>query len=209
MQRTIPLALVAITVMSLLGACSSYNQETSVTPSIVTPAVQTAASQATRAPAASAAASAVTPVQATATQTVAPGTCPDAAAPVPVSIPGIPPIPADAKAVTTPSGLQYIDIVAGTGPVAGKGQTASVQYTGWLTDGKKFDSSRDRGQPFPFPLGGGQVIKGWDEGVAGMHVGGQRRLIIPQQLAYGVKGGGGVIPPCATLIFDVELLGLR
>ena len=109
----------------------------------------------------------------------------------------------------TADGLQYWDIKVGTGPAAAAGQTVKVHYTGWLTNGKKFDSSVDRGEPFTFNLGGGQVIKGWDEGVAGMKVGGKRQLRIPPQLGYGDRGAGGVIPPNATLIFDVELLGVR
>ena len=108
-----------------------------------------------------------------------------------------------------PGGLQYIDVVVGTGPEARPGQNVSVHYTGWLTNGQKFDSSRDRGQPFSFPLGGGRVIQGWDQGVAGMRVGGQRRLTIPPAMGYGASGAAGVIPPNATLIFDVELLGVR
>jgi len=113
----------------------------------------------------------------------------------------------DEKIVTTPSGLKYVDLVVGTGPEAQKGQTVIVHYTGWLTDGKKFDSSVDRGQPFSFPLGAGRVIKGWDEGVAGMKVGGKRKLMIPPQLGYGERGaGGGLIPPNAELIFEVQLL---
>jgi FKBP-type peptidyl-prolyl cis-trans isomerase len=111
--------------------------------------------------------------------------------------------------VTTPSGLKYVDEVVGSGAEAKAGQTAVVHYTGWLMDGKKFDSSKDRGQPFSFPLGGGRVIKGWDEGVAGMKVGGKRTLTIPANLGYGAAGAGGVIPPNATLRFEVELLDLR
>jgi len=110
---------------------------------------------------------------------------------------------------TTPSGLAYKDEKVGSGPAAKAGQTASVQYTGWLPDGTKFDSSRDRNEPFQFPLGAGRVIKGWDEGVVGMHVGGRRQLVIPPSLAYGERGAGGVIPPNATLVFDVELLGVK
>ncbi|MBF2047269.1 MAG: FKBP-type peptidyl-prolyl cis-trans isomerase [Leptolyngbya sp. IPPAS B-1204] len=116
---------------------------------------------------------------------------------------------ADQSIVTTPSGLQYIDVVEGTGPMPETGQTVRVHYTGTLEDGRKFDSSRDRGQPFEFPIGRGRVIKGWDEGLSSMKVGGQRRLIIPPELGYGARGAGGVIPPNATLIFDVELLGVR
>jgi len=110
------------------------------------------------------------------------------------------------KPTSTPSGLQYWDIVVGTGATAVAGKPVKVHYTGWLTDGKKFDSSLDRGQPFEFPLGAGRVIKGWDEGVAGMKVGGKRQLRIPPDLGYGGRGAGGLIPPNATLIFDVELI---
>ncbi len=111
--------------------------------------------------------------------------------------------------ITTSSGLKYVDQVVGTGDVAIAGKTANVHYTGWLENGKKFDSSVDRGQPFSFPLGAGRVIKGWDEGVQGMKVGGKRKLTVPSELGYGSRGASGVIPPNATLIFDVELLGLR
>jgi peptidylprolyl isomerase len=110
------------------------------------------------------------------------------------------------KLVTTESGLQYEDIVVGTGAEPRVGQTVQVHYTGTLVDGTKFDSSRDRNQPFGFPIGTGRVIKGWDEGVISMRVGGRRRLVIPPELGYGARGAGGVIPPNATLIFDVELL---
>ena len=113
------------------------------------------------------------------------------------------------KPTTTTSGLQYWDLKVGTGPTAQKDQMVKVHYTGWLTTGKKFDSSVDRGEPFTFTLGAGQVIKGWDEGVAGMKVGGKRQLRIPPELGYGGQGSSGVIPPNATLIFDVELLGVR
>ena len=111
--------------------------------------------------------------------------------------------------ITTPSGLQYKDLEIGTGEAARIGATAVVHYTGWLLDGTKFDSSLDRGTPFEFPLGGGRVIQGWDEGVATMNVGGKRELIIPPNLAYGDRGAGGVIPPGATLKFEIELLELR
>jgi peptidylprolyl isomerase len=115
----------------------------------------------------------------------------------------------DQNIITTPSGLKYIEVVEGTGPTPEAGQTITVHYTGTLEDGRKFDSSRDRNQPFSFRVGKGQVIKGWDEGLSTMKVGGQRRLIIPPELGYGARGAGGVIPPNATLIFDVELLGVE
>jgi FKBP-type peptidyl-prolyl cis-trans isomerase FkpA len=107
---------------------------------------------------------------------------------------------------TTPSGLIYDDITVGSGDAPAIGQTVSVHYTGWLTDGTKFDSSKDRNEPFEFPLGAGYVIRGWDEGVQGMRVGGVRKLTIPPELGYGARGAGGVIPPNATLEFEVELL---
>ena len=120
---------------------------------------------------------------------------------------------ANAEIVTLPSGLKYQDEVVGTGPEPKAGQQVTVQYTGWLDEGgkkgKKFDSSRDRNQPFSFPLGAGQVIKGWDLGVATMKQGGKRTLVIPAELGYGARGAGGIIPPGATLIFDVELLGAK
>ena len=112
---------------------------------------------------------------------------------------------------TLPSGLQIEDVVTGNGPEAATGAHVIVHYTGWLyvngAAGAKFDSSKDRGDPFSFPLGAGYVIRGWDEGVAGMKVGGTRRLIIPPELGYGARGAGGVIPGNATLLFEVELLG--
>jgi FKBP-type peptidyl-prolyl cis-trans isomerase len=109
-------------------------------------------------------------------------------------------------AITLESGLIIEDIVNGDGAEAAAGQEVTVHYTGWLTDGKKFDSSKDRDDPFVFPLGGGRVIRGWDEGVQGMKVGGTRKLTIPPALGYGARGAGGVIPPNATLVFEVELL---
>jgi len=116
------------------------------------------------------------------------------------------------KRMTTSSGLQIIEVKEGTGPT-GAGKTATVHYTGWLytngQKGEKFDSSVDRGEPFSFPVGAGRVIKGWDEGVATMKVGGKRTLIIPPALGYGARGAGGVIPPNATLMFDVELLAVK
>lgn len=111
--------------------------------------------------------------------------------------------------VTTASGLQYEEILTGDGATAKAGDMVTVHYTGWLTDGSKFDSSKDRNDPFEFSLGMRQVIGGWDEGVQGMKIGGTRKLTIPPQLGYGARGAGGVIPPNATLVFEVELLGLR
>ncbi len=120
---------------------------------------------------------------------------------------------ANADYTTLPSGLKYQDEVVGTGPEPKAGQKVTVQYTGWLDEagkkGKKFDSSRDRNQPFTFTLGAGQVIQGWDLGVATMKQGGKRPLVIPAELGYGARGAGGIIPPGATLIFDVELLGAK
>ena len=114
-----------------------------------------------------------------------------------------------ADLTTTESGLQYYDLQAGTGPSPGPGQTAVVHYTGWLQDGTKFDSSLDRGEPFEFAVGAGQVIPGWDEGVASMQVGGKRQLVIPSELGYGEQGASGVIPPNAILVFEVELLEVK
>ena len=114
-----------------------------------------------------------------------------------------------ADETTTPSGLKYTDLETGQGEEARPGKTVDVHYTGWLENGTKFDSSLDRRSPFSFHLGAGEVIRGWDEGVTGMKVGGKRRLTIPSDLGYGARGAGGVIPPNATLIFEVELLGVK
>jgi peptidylprolyl isomerase len=111
--------------------------------------------------------------------------------------------------VKTASGLGYVEIVEGTGAQPKTGENVSVHYTGWLENGRKFDSSHDRGQPLVFPIGRGRVIKGWDEGVGSMKVGGKRKLIIPAPLGYGAQGAGGVIPPNATLIFEVELVAVN
>jgi FKBP-type peptidyl-prolyl cis-trans isomerase FkpA len=113
------------------------------------------------------------------------------------------------KIVTTASGLKYEELKEGTGEAAKKGDNVEVHYTGWLKDGKKFDSSVDRGKPFVFKLGAGMVIKGWDEGVQGIKVGGKRKLYIPPELGYGQRGAGAVIPPNADLIFEVELLRIK
>jgi peptidylprolyl isomerase len=128
----------------------------------------------------------------------------------PTTTTGSTPMFDEKNATTTASGLKYIDEVVGTGAAPKAGQQVTVHYTGTLTDGSKFDSSRDRSQPFTFVIGQGQVIKGWDEGVLTMKIGGKRHLIIPPSLGYGARGaGGGLIPPNATLIFDVELLGVQ
>lgn len=113
------------------------------------------------------------------------------------------------KMISTPSGLQYLDMVAGNGASPAPGKKVTVHYTGWLTDGRKFDSSVDRNEPFVFQIGRGEVIPGWDEGVMTMKIGGKRKLVIPANLGYGAAGAGGVIPPGATLVFEVILLDIR
>ena len=117
--------------------------------------------------------------------------------------------PTQPQVVTTPSGLKYVDVAMGAGKTAKAGDMPAVHYVGTFMDGKKFDSSRDRSTPFEFRLGAGQVIKGWDEGIAGMKEGGKRKLIIPPNLGYGERGAGTMIPPNATLIFEVELLKVK
>lgn len=119
---------------------------------------------------------------------------------------GVPPLPSVVQWHTTPSGLQYADTALGNGPTPNDGQIVVVHFVGWLDDGTKFDSTRDRGKPFGFPLGSGQVIRGWDEGVRGMRVGGKRRLVVPPALGYGEKGVPPIVPPNARLIFDIELV---
>ncbi len=152
----------------------------------------------------------VTSTPATPTNPVTPPvvTPPDPVPAVPEKPAETPTKPESKKMTTTPSGLQYEDITEGSGDSPVKGKVVTVHYTGTLEDGTKFDSSRDRNQPFKFTIGVGQVIRGWDEGVATMKVGGRRKLVIPASLGYGASGAGGVIPPNATLIFDVELLGV-
>jgi FKBP-type peptidyl-prolyl cis-trans isomerase FkpA len=144
-------------------------------------------------------------------QTAAPAKAPEAAKPAMAAVAAA--TAPTSKIVTTASGLKYEDVKVGTGAEAKAGQNVSVHYTGWLwVDGKrgsKFDSSKDRGQPFDFPLGGGRVIKGWDEGVQGMKIGGTRILTIPPSIGYGDRGAGNLIPPGATLQFEVELLGVK
>lgn len=126
--------------------------------------------------------------------------------PTPAPTPGIPPLPSVVQWHTTPSGLQYADTAIGTGATPNEGQIVVVHFVGWLDDGTRFDSTRDRGKPFGFPLGSGQVIKGWDEGVRGMRVGGKRRLKVPPALGYGEHGVPPIVPPNASLVFDVELV---
>jgi peptidylprolyl isomerase len=127
----------------------------------------------------------------------------------PAKAPAAAPATAKEATVKTASGLEYIDLVPGSGPSPVAGKRVQVHYTGWLTNGKKFDSSVDRNEPFVFAIGVGQVIQGWDEGVLSMKVGGKRKLIIPANLGYGARGAGGAIPPNATLIFEVELLDVE
>jgi len=192
----------AALMITVLGSCKQ-----SSTGGAAAPATSSAGSPAaSSASGAGATASAGSSLSAGATSSVgspASGPAGGSAAAVPGESPGA------AKEVTMASGLKYTDLKVGDGTVAESGMVASVHYTGWLTDGTKFDSSVDRGQPFSFRLGGGEVIRGWDEGVKGMRVGGKRKLVIPPDMGYGERGAGGVIPPNAWLVFDVELLGLH
>jgi FKBP-type peptidyl-prolyl cis-trans isomerase len=191
--------MMAVAAATLLMACNSAKQ-----------APVTTSSQAA---AAAAAPQAVAPAAAKTVQEASPASPPDAAASAQTGTAGP---GAAAPPSSAPAKLDMTDLKTGNGPAIKAGQTAVVHYTGWLYSGtapdkkgKKFDSSVDRNEPFRFPLGGGQVIPGWDQGVAGMQVGGKRRLVIPPDLAYGDGGAGGVIPPGATLVFDVELLGIE
>ena len=180
--------VVATVVLALAGCKGDDKKDAAPAAKPATPSAEKTAQPATQ-PAAQPAAQ---PAQAPAAQ--------PAATPTP---------PTGGTLVTTPSGLKYEELKVGDGATPQQGQTVVVHYTGWLTNGTKFDSSVDRGQPFKFVLGRGMVIKGWDEGLSTMKIGGKRKLTIPPELGYGARGAGGVIPPNATLVFDVELLGVQ
>ena len=204
MPRSIPMTVAASVMLIALVACSSKQHDAGD------------AANAQPAPADTghpAAADATAPADASANATAPAGGAGTADASAASATSGSSPPP---TATTAPMKLESTDLKNGTGPAIKAGQTAVVQYTGWLYSdaapehkGDKFDSSRDRAQPFSFPLGAGHVIQGWDDGVVGMQVGGQRRLVIPAAMGYGAAGAGGVIPPNATLVFDVELVGIH
>jgi peptidylprolyl isomerase len=193
-MKLLPLAITAALVASV--ACGSNSSSNNVPVATIAKSTPLAG--------------AGTPVPTTRLGTPRPGTTPRPTAATSPGAGAIPTVPPNTGPIqTTASGLQYQDIVVGTGEQPQSGQTVTVNYTGWLDNGKKFDSSVDRNQPFSFTLGKGQVIKGWDEGVASMKVGGKRRLIIPASLAYGASGQPPTIPPNARLTFDVELLSVK
>ncbi len=191
---------VALALGVVLSACGSGDSKTTSTPkpTVASQGVQPGKTTPNSTPAAAPTKPATTPVQA-----------PPVGSPVPLSdgnAPGIPPLTGP---IQTEGDLRYIDEVVGTGASPTKGQRLTVHYTGWLTDGTKFDSSVDRNQPFQFVLGAGRVIAGWDQGLATMKIGGKRRLILPASLGYGAKGSPPRIPANATLIFDVELIAAQ
>ncbi|AFZ02321.1 FKBP-type peptidyl-prolyl cis-trans isomerase [Calothrix sp. PCC 6303] len=184
-----------VSICCLMVACAS---DTKVSETTTTTTASTTSATVTASPTATV--TAAPTVTATATVTATPIVTATA---TPTSAEG------SKKVVTTASGLKYTDVKVGTGATPKTGQTVTVHYVGTLENGTKFDSSRDRGQPFDFTIGKGEVIKGWDEGLSTMKVGGRRNLIIPAKLGYGEQGAGGAIPPNATLLFDVELLGVK
>ena len=216
-----PTKLAALLLLACLASqVSAQAPNTATKPAASAPAVAPPKAAVVLAPAPAAVAPAAAPA-APASAPAAPAKAPVAAAPAAAAQPAASAAPAvraataagaAGKIQVTPGGVKYEDVVTGTGAVAKTGQTVTVHYTGWLLEGstlgRKFDSSKDRAEPFKFPLGGGRVIKGWDEGVAGMKVGGKRTLTIPPEMGYGARGAGGVIPPGATLVFEVELLGV-
>lgn len=200
MKRSLPAVLVTALVLLLAAACGSSGKNTTANSNTNGGVSSSGTVLPTPPP----------PPTIPPSMTPAPvATCAPPATPLPTTAPGLSTPPASAAVKTLPDGLAYIDLTPGSGAMPQTGQMVTVNYTGWLTNGMKFDSSLDRHQPFTFTLGIHQVIPGWDEGVATMKVGGQRRLIIPANLAYGSRGAPPVIPPCATLIFDVQLLSAK